>query len=164
VSLKNFPWLPLITVLRSYSIQLEVLNDNWLYHMKANQSLHNHFGRHGAWGQCSKNQDSQLLYIFIPVTRTAKGYTRFVRKYVTGRRKRFQPHKVYIFLIRIRSRVDLARSVCLSVRMNAETIRARLLGLGMQIPELLTQRKFVFSSVPAPSNAHKPLWDLQFWC
>jgi len=35
--------------------------------------------------------------------------------------------------------------------MNAEeTIRARLLGFGMQIPELLTQRMFVFS------NAHKP--------
>jgi len=34
--------------------------------------------------------------------------------YVTGRRKRFRPHKVYIFLIRITSRVDLAMSVCLS--------------------------------------------------
>jgi len=34
----------------------------------------------------------------------------------------------------------------MSVQMNAdilETIRARLLGFGMQIPELLTQRKFV---------------------
>jgi len=34
----------------------------------------------------------------IPVTRRVKGYTRFVGKY-TGRRKRFRPHKVYIFLI-----------------------------------------------------------------
>jgi len=50
------------------------------------------------------------------------------------------------FLIRITSRVDLAMSVCPSVRINAEiseTIRARLLRFGMQIPKLLTQRKFV---------------------
>jgi len=31
----------------------------------------------------------------IPVTRRVKGYTRFVRKYVTGRRKRFRPHQDY---------------------------------------------------------------------
>jgi len=40
---------------------------------------------------------------------------------------RFRPHKVYILLIGITSRVDLAMPVCLSVRMNAEiseTIRA----------------------------------------
>jgi len=82
------------------------------------------------------------IFIFIPVSRRIKGYTSFVEKYVTGRRKRFRPHKVYIILIRITSQVDLA----MSVRMNAEileTIRARLLGFGMQIPELLTQRKFV---------------------
>jgi len=48
-----------------------------------------------------------------------EGYTRFVGKYVTGRRKRFRPHKVYIFLIKITSRVDIAMSVCPSVRMNA---------------------------------------------
>jgi len=53
--------------------------------------------------------------VIIPVTRRVQGYTRFVGKYVTGRRKRFRPHKVYIFLIRITSRVDLAKSVCLSV-------------------------------------------------
>jgi len=45
-------------------------------------------------------------YIFIPVTRRVKGYTRFVGMYVTGRRKRFQPHKVCIFLIRITNPVD----------------------------------------------------------
>jgi len=50
--------------------------------------------------------------MFIPVTRRVKGYTRFVGKYVTCRRKRFRHHKVYIFLIRITSRVDLAMSVC----------------------------------------------------
>jgi len=75
--------------------------------------------------------------IVIPFTRRVKGYTRFVGKYVTGRKKRFRPHKVYIFLIRITSRVDLA--MCPSVHMNAEiseTIRARLLRFGVQIPEL----------------------------
>jgi len=41
---------------------------------------------------------------------------------------RFRPHKVYILLIGITSRVDLAMPVCLSVRMNAdisETTKAR---------------------------------------
>jgi len=92
------------------------------------------------------------MYVFIPVTRRVKGNTRFVGKYVTGRRKRFRPHKVYIFLIRITSRVDLAMSVCPCVRMNAEiseTIGARLFRFGVQVPELLTQSKFV-SSVPRP--------------
>jgi len=54
--------------------------------------------------------------INIPVTRRVKGYTIFVRKYVTGRRMRLRPHKVYIFLIRITSRVDLAMSVRPPVR------------------------------------------------
>jgi len=64
---------------------------------------------------------------------------------------RFRLQKVYIFLTRITSRVDLAMPVCLSVRMNvkiSETIRAGLLGLGMQIPELLAQRKFVSAGYP----------------
>jgi len=72
--------------------------------------------------------------VFIPVRVVVeKGYTRFVGKNVTGRRKRLRLHKVYtyihIFLIRITSRVDLAMSVGPSFRMNAEiseTIRARL--------------------------------------
>jgi len=39
----------------------------------------------------------------------------------------------------------------------AETIRARLLALfGMQIPELLTQRKFVSAACHAHSNAQYP--------
>jgi len=98
-------------------------------------------------------------YIFIPVTRRVKGYTRFFGKYVTGRRKRFRPHKVHIFLIRITSQIDLAMSVCLSVRMNAEiseTIRASLLRFGIQIPELLTPRKFVSAMCHVHSNAHQP--------
>jgi len=97
--------------------------------------------------------------MIIPVTHRVKGYTRFVGKYVTGRRRRFQPNKVYIFLIRITSRVDLAMPVCLSVRMNAEiseTMGARLLRFGVQIPEHLTQRKFVSADCHAHSNAHKP--------
>jgi len=52
------------------------------------------------------------LLLFVPVTRRVKGYTRFVGKYVTGRRKRFLPHKVYIFFFRITSRYDLAMTVC----------------------------------------------------
>jgi len=97
--------------------------------------------------------------LIIPVTRRVKGYTRFVGQYVTGRMKRFRPHKVYTLLIRITSRVDLAMSVCLSVRMNAEiseTIRAGLLRFGVQITDLLTQRKFVSAECHAHSNAHKP--------
>jgi len=50
-------------------------------------------------------------------------------------------------------------SVSPSVRVNAvisESIRARLLGFGMQIPELPAQRKFVSAESHAHSNAHKP--------
>jgi len=39
-----------------------------------------------------------LVNTFHTFTRRVKGYTRFVGKYVIGRRKRFLPHKVYIFL------------------------------------------------------------------
>jgi len=52
----------------------------------------------------------------ILVTRKVKWYTLFVGKYVTSGNKRFRPHKVYIFLIRITKRVDLAMSACSSVR------------------------------------------------
>jgi len=38
----------------------------------------------------------------------------------------------------------------------SETIRATLLGLGVHIPELLEQRKFVSAGCYAHSNAHKP--------
>jgi len=38
----------------------------------------------------------------------------------------------------------------------SETIRATILGLGMQIPDLLTQRRFVSAECHAHSNAHKP--------
>jgi len=63
------------------------------------------------------------MFVIIPVTRRVKGYTRFVGKCVTGRRKRFRPHKVYIFLIRITSRVDLSMTVCPS----GSTLRSRKL-------------------------------------
>jgi len=56
-----------------------------------------------------------ILNVVIPVTRRVKGNTRFVGKYTTGERKRFRPRKIYIFLIRITSRVDLAKSVCPSI-------------------------------------------------
>jgi len=38
----------------------------------------------------------------------------------------------------------------------SETIRATILGLGMQIPEIPAQRKFVSAMCHAHSNAHKP--------
>jgi len=50
-------------------------------------------------------------------------------------------------------------SVCPSVRMNAkisETIQATIPGLGMQIPEIPAQRKFVSAECQAHCNAYKP--------
>jgi len=50
-------------------------------------------------------------------------------------------------------------SICPSVRMNAEiseTVRVTILGLGTQIPEIPTQRKFGSVECHAHSNAHKP--------
>jgi len=50
---------------------------------------------------------------------------------------RYRTYKIYIFLIRINSRVDLAL-VCLSVRINVEilgTIKARGMILSIQILE-----------------------------
>jgi len=54
--------------------------------------------------------------IFILVTCRVKGYIVCREKYVTGRSKRLRPQKVYIFLIRITSRVDLVMPVCLCER------------------------------------------------
>jgi len=51
-------------------------------------------------------------------------------------------------------------SVCPSVRMNAEiseTITATILGLCLQVPKILAQRKLASSVCHALSNAHKPL-------
>jgi len=56
------------------------------------------------------------------------------RMYVTGRRGRGRPPKVYIFSIRINRRVDWAMSVFLSVCLNAsisESIRAWDFKFGM---------------------------------
>jgi len=38
----------------------------------------------------------------------------------------------------------------------SETIRATILGLNMQIPDISAQRKFVLAECHAHSNAHKP--------
>jgi len=97
----------------------------------------------------------KLKLVIIPVTCRVKGYTRFVGRYVTGRRKRFRPHKVYKFLIRITSRVDLAMSVCPYERWDLENYKSYNTGIP-EIPELLTQRKFVSAMCHAHSNAHKP--------
>jgi len=37
------------------------------------------------------------LVVVMTVTRRVKGYSRFVEKYVLGRRKRFLPYKEYIY-------------------------------------------------------------------
>jgi len=58
-------------------------------------------------------------FVFIltgTVTRRVKRYIVFGEKYITGKRKRFRPHKVYLFLISITSPVHLAMSVYLSFR------------------------------------------------
>jgi len=47
-----------------------------------------------------------------------RGYNYFSQKFATQWRRRFRPHKVYIFLISITRRVDLAMSVCPSVRLS----------------------------------------------
>jgi len=65
----------------------------------------------------------------IPATLWVKGYTRFVRKYVTGKRKRFRPHKVYKFLFRITSWVDLAMSVCPYERWDLENYKSWTTGI-----------------------------------
>jgi len=62
---------------------------------------------------------------FYTLTRRVKKYTRFAGKYVTGRKKHF---RLYIFLIRITSRVDLAMSVRIKAEIS-ETTKAGKLGL-----------------------------------
>jgi len=66
---------------------------------------------HGMWRAKQPICTLLNLLMIIPVTRRLKGYTRFVEKNLSGRRNRFRRHKVYIFLIRITNRVDLAMSV-----------------------------------------------------
>jgi len=39
------------------------------------------------------------IAFIIPGTPRVNGYTRFVGMYVTGRRKRFRPHKVYVYTL-----------------------------------------------------------------
>jgi len=79
----------------------------------------------------------RFLLSFIPVTCRVKGYTKFVGKYVTGRRMRFRPYKVYIFLINITSRIDLAMSVQINAEIS-ETTRTRK--LVFRFGELLAQQ------------------------
>jgi len=67
-------------------------------------------------------------------------YKGILQKEETGRRKRFRPYKLYIFLIRIKSRVHLAY---VSISGN---IKARMLRLCVQLPETQTQRKFIFKN------------------
>jgi len=90
---------------------------------------------------------------------------------VTGRRRRGRPHKVYIFLISINSRVDIAMSVCPSVRPSvcpsvrlsvpflntyiSETIRARATKFGMKVHLYIALMKFVLEFCHAPLRPRK---------
>jgi len=49
----------------------------------------------------------KLNFLIITVTGRVNGYTRFFGRNETCERKRFRPHKVFIFFIRVTSRVDL---------------------------------------------------------
>ncbi|XP_041564622.1 uncharacterized protein LOC121467305 [Drosophila elegans] len=91
-------------------------------------------------------KEEKLIFFLLSSERLSRvAVNRRVEEYVTGRNKCSRPHKKYIFLIRINSRVDLAVSVCASVCMNveiSETIRASDLGLGMQTLVVPRQHKF----------------------
>ena len=67
-----------------------------------------HDGRH-----TSKNNLYLILFLY-----PCRGYYKIGQMFVTQRRDRFRPHKVYIFLISKRRRVDIAMSVCPSVRLS----------------------------------------------
>jgi len=80
------------------------------------------------------------FFLVIPVTRKVKGYTRFlvkgytrlVRMYVIGRRKRYRPHKVCLFLAgslaeSIWQCPCVCPSVCPFVRLSVWTLRSRKL-------------------------------------
>jgi len=89
---------------------------------------------------------TRYIYIYTyTVTRRVKGYTRFVGKYVPGP-------------IRNTSRVDLAMSVCPSVRMNAVTSRVDL-AMSVCPSVRLTSRVDLAMSV-CPSVCPDERWDL----
>jgi len=103
----------------------------------------------------------------IPVTRRVKGYSRFVGKYVTGRRNLFRTHKVYIFFIRITSRVDLAMSVCLSVGWTLQFRKQYELGywdLACRFLRFLSSASlFQQGATPTLTHTSRPkLWLPQF--
>jgi len=88
--------------------------------------------------------------VFIPVTRRVKLYTRFFGRTVTDRRKRFRPHKVYIFLIRITCRVDLAMSVCSYERWDLGNYKSYITGIRHAGSWDSCVAQVCFSRVPRP--------------
>jgi len=58
-------------------------------------------------------------------------------KYATGGRKRLRPHKVYMFLISIARRVDLAMSACPSVSTQNSLLVLKLSGTSLSVLKLL---------------------------
>jgi len=61
---------------------------------------------------------SSSLFDFIWFLYPCRGYIDFSQKFATQWRRRVRPHKIYIFLISMTRRVDLAMSVCPSVRLS----------------------------------------------
>jgi len=55
---------------------------------------------------------------FYNVTRRVRGYTRFVEKYVTSRRKRFRTYKVYILLNRINTQIGTCCAAAPNYKLN----------------------------------------------
>jgi len=100
---------------------------------------------------CHRVPTAELKGPFIPVARRVKGYTRFVGKYVTGRRNLFRTHKEYIFLIRITSRVDLAMSVCPSdERWDLGNYKSKDIGIWHADSWASCAAQVCFSRVPRP--------------
>jgi len=81
-------------------------------------------------------------FLLLPITRGVNGYIRFVEKYVTGRRKRFRPYTVYMYICMYvyawsvcRSQ-DLLKLECWEFQCHAHST-ARLIPLQTATPTLL---------------------------
>jgi len=86
----------------------------------------------------------------------------FDEKYATGRRKRSQPHKVYILWISITSWVNLAMSVYPYERCDPRNYKGYKLRLGMQIIEIPAHRKCISAGCHTDSRA--PTNPPNLWC
>jgi len=84
-----------------------------------------------------------VVVVVIPVTRRVRCYTRFIEKYVIGRRQSFHHMKpIYSRSGSISESIWRCPSVCMNVEISG-TIQSRRLRLSIQILEKYPQRKFV---------------------